>query len=493
MHKATTGGWSAVNLGEEIAFTNANTSVNKGDTLTQGGVTAVIERVVVQSGSLGAPINSGRLILSGRAGGNFAAGAATSTGGGSVTLSGAQTAITFAVPNGRFEFVNGNFGGQLASLNMYGCDGKNRAFEYDGSVFVPIASGMSSDAPEHIAIHQNQLFLSFKASLQHSAPGEPYSWNAIIGAGELAVGDDITGLVTQPGAEGGGALSILSKNSTYTLYGTGAIDWKLVSFKNEAGSYPYTAQLMSSRTIIFDDRGICDLATSQNYGNFEDATLSNQVKNEVNSKKSIASASTISREKNQYRIFFTDATGYYVTFAAGKVIGIMPITFANPVRCACSLESSSGEDLSFFGSTNGYVYQMDRGTSFDGESIEAFINLAYNFSQAPRIRKRFRQAAFEIEGDGYSEFNFSYELIYGTTLVQQPGSSRVIIDLGSTFWDSITWDSFYWDGQTIGPVETDMTGTGENYSISLISDSDYFRPHKISGVIVHFSDRRQLR
>lgn len=493
MHKATTSGWTAVSLGEQIEFTNANSSVGESDTLTQGGVTATIERVVVESGSLASGVNSGRLILSGRAGGNFAAGAATSTGGGSVTLGGAQTAITFAVPSGRFEFVNGNFGGSQATYCMYGCDGKNRAFEFDGTVFVPIRTGMTSDAPSHIAIHQNQLFLSFGASLQHSAPGEPYSWNAIIGAGELAVGDNITGLISQPGTEGGGALSILSRNSTYTLYGTGVTDWKLVSFKNEAGSYQYTTQQISGRTIIFDDRGICDLATSQNYGNFEDATLSNQIKNDLTIKNDLVSASAMIRNKNQYRLFFTDKTGYYVTFAAGKVMGIMPVFYDHAVRCACSSEISTGEEEAFFGSSDGYVYQMDKGTSFDGEVIEGLIYLSFNPSQAPRLRKRFRQASFEVRSEGYSEFNFLYELGYGDTLIRQPSAVSVPISASAASWDSFTWDSFYWDGRSLLPVEVDMTGTAENYSIILISRSDYFRPHKISGVIVHYSDRRQLR
>ena len=38
-----------------------------------------------------------------------------------------------------------------------------------------------------------------------------------------------------------------------------------------------------------------------------------------------------------------------------------------------------------------------------------------------------------------------------------------------------------------------MTGTGENVSIIIISNSDYFKPHKITGVLTHYSDRRQLR
>lgn len=493
MYKATTGGWSAVSLGEQIEFSNANTSVGEGDTLTQGGVTATIKRVVVESGSLGAGINTGRLILSGRSGGNFAAGAATSTGGGAVTLGGAQTAITFAIPGGRFEFVNGNFGGSQNTFCMYGCDGQNRAFEFDGTVFTPIRTGMSSDKPSHIAIHQNQLFLSFGASLQHSAPGEPYSWNAIIGAGELAVGEDITGLTTQPGTEGGGALSILSRNATFTLYGTGVTDWKLVSFKNEAGAYPYTHQRISGRTVIYDERGICDLATSQNYGNFEDATLSLQIKNDLTPKNSLTAASSIAREKNQYRIFFTDKSGYYVTMSSGKVMGIMPVLYAHAVRCACSAENSDGEEVAYFGSTDGYVYQFDKGTSFDGTEMEAYIYLSYNFSGTPRQRKRFRQASFEVKGEGYSEMNFSYELSYGGTSLIQPGTVNIPIDLGAATWDSFTWDAFYWDGKPLAPIEADMTGTGENISIIIISNSDYFKPHKISGVLTHFSDRRQLR
>jgi hypothetical protein len=42
MYKSTASGWSAVTLGEEISFTNANASVGDGDTLTQGAVTATI-------------------------------------------------------------------------------------------------------------------------------------------------------------------------------------------------------------------------------------------------------------------------------------------------------------------------------------------------------------------------------------------------------------------------------------------------------------------
>src|SRR5207253_7835333 len=88
MYKATPAGWVAVPLGEEIIFTNANTSVQEGAVLTQasGAQTALIARVVLETGSLASGTNTGRLILKNRTGTGFAAGAATTTGTGAGTL-----------------------------------------------------------------------------------------------------------------------------------------------------------------------------------------------------------------------------------------------------------------------------------------------------------------------------------------------------------------------------------------------------------------------
>lgn len=493
MYKATNAGWVGVDLGEEIEFTNASANLVEDETLTQGGVTATIERVVIQSGSLDSGENSGRLILSGRAGGNFSAGAAT-TPSGTVTLGGQASSIGLPNVNGTFEFVNANFGGTSGTLRMYGVDGQNRGFEFDGTVFVPIETGMVDDAPSHVAVHQNQLFYSFGASVQHSAPGDPYMWSPIVGAGELALGDDVEGFAPVPGTGSSGAMAIMSRNSTYTLYGTGVIDWNLVSYKNEAGGYARTLQLVSGRWVMFDERGICDLRTSQNYGNFEDSELSTLIKNELTSKTALDSTSVIIRNRNQYRLFFSDRSAFYVTFSGGNVMGIMPMLYNHPVVCACSAELSNGSEVMYFGSDDGYVYQMDKGTSFDGEAIEAYIYLSYNHSGSPRAKKRYRQAALEVSLEGYSSLYFNYELMYGTeTKLAQPVASAVTFNLTTGVWDTGYWDTGYWDGRLLDLAECDMTGSAENCSLILTSSSDSIFPHRISGAIVHYSDRVQMR
>lgn len=493
MHKATGSGWVAVTMPEEVSFTNADVNVGDGDTLTQGGVTATIARVVLQTGSLESGVNTGRFIITGRSGGNFAAGAATSTGSGTVTLSGAQTAVSFAVPSGRFEFCNYGFSGSSAQ-RMYGCDGKNRCFEFDGTTLVPIATGMTgvADAPTHICVHKNHLFVSFGNSVQHCRPGYPYQWNVIVGAGEIAMGDTVSAFQVQPGGQGEAALAIFTRNQFSILYGKTVDDWNLVPFRFESGCLPYTAQFMAS-SIYLDDRGLTSLAAVQAYGNFEDATISKLIQPWLRERKALAVDSCVVRAKNQYRLFFSSGDALYVTMDGGKVLGMMPQLFTHIPTCVCSSEQNNGDEVIFFGASNGMVYQMEKGTSFDGDEIDAWLNLVFCNFGSPRRNKRFRHATFEVAGDGYAEFLFSYELGYGSADIAQPGEQSITTALNPAYWDSFTWDSFTWDGTALLPARADIAGSAENLSIKIRSKSDYFDPLRVSGALIQLSMRGDLR
>jgi hypothetical protein len=492
LYKSSVTGWTAVSLNEEIYFTNANTSVGDGDTLTQGGVTATVARLVLQTGSLASGVNTGKLIISGRAGGNFAGGAATSTGGGTLTLTAVQTAITF-LPSGRFETVQYNFTGSTNTKRVYGCDRVNRAWEFDGTTLVPIDTGMTVDVPSHITAHKYQLFLSFYGSVQHSVPGLPYQWSAIVGASEIALGDDVTGFMVQPGGASEAALAIFTRNNIATLYGSGVSNWQLIPTDQEAGAIAYTIQRLGP-TLMMDDRGLTSLQATQAYGNFQSATLSKLIHSWLKDKRTLAQASCVARDKNQYRLFFSDNSALYVTMDNGQVVGMMPMLLVDEVTTIWSGEMLDGSEAIFFGSSDGNVYQMEKGTSFDGDAIEAYVYLHFHHSKTPRQRKRYRKASFEVAGEGYAEFNFSYELGYATSLIEQPGTTTVTAALSPSFGTADSGSrSFQWDGAQLLPAEVEMTGTAENVSIHVGSNSDYFEPLKISGAILHYSMRRALR
>jgi hypothetical protein len=503
--KSSAAGWTQVTLHKEIAFTAGGaTEPAEGTTLTQGGVTATIKRVVRTSGSWAANTAAGRLIITTPAGGNFAGGAATD-GAINFTLTAIQTAIVI-LPTGRYECKVDNFSGGSSTKRVYGCDCVNRGFEFADDIYVPITTGMTTDAPTHVECHKKQLFYFFASSVQHSAPGFPYVWSAVLGASEIAVGDNGTGFQSQPGGSSGvgtvatGAMTIFCRNLTYTLYGSGVSDWNLVPYRRELGAYAYSIQDVGY-TLFLDDRGVTTLRTAQEFGNFTHSAITTRVRTWLNSRRSTITESCVSRDKSQYRVFFSDGYALFIT-VSGKQPAIMVVRFPKVVSCAFSSEESDGTESIFFGSTDGMVYQMEKGTSFDGDAIVSNINLTWDFLGSPQLIKRFHSAALEVAGTGYSSFSFTYKLGYGSTSIAQPSSDTAVADLDpdeevTSFsyaqWDSMTWDDFVWDGQTLMPSQVDMGGEGENLSIIIRGNSDYHEAVRYSGALIMWAPRRYIQ
>lgn len=491
MYKSSVTGWTLVAFEYFVTYTVGNGSVDDGDTLTQGGVTATVRRVLVRTGALAGGTAVGSLVISAPAGGNFAAGAATTTGGGTLTLDGVQTAVTLS-PGGTFEFTNENFGGAITTPRMYGCDGVNKGFEFDGNYFVPIPTGMVVDTPNHITGHKKHLFFSFMGSVQHSGIGAPYTWSVTLGASEIVMGDTVTAFSKQPGSATEAALAIFSRNRLSILYGSSSANWSLTPYREDLGAFPGTVADVG-KSVFLDDRGITDIRTSQEYGNFAHAVMSDRVRRFINQFRSLAITSCASRDQSQYRLFFSNRYALYLTLIGNRVIGILPQLFTDVARCVCSLETNDGTEVMLFGTDSGFVMQMDKGTSFDGGAIDAYIVLSYTFSKSPRAQKRYRDALIEVTGEFYTEFYFGYTLGYESTEIQQPADQSVVMSFLPSYWDTMVWDSFYWDGRALIPSVADLRGEAENISMSFRQNDDYFDSFTITGVVLHYTPRRQLR
>lgn len=490
LYKSSAAGWVNVPYFYEVSFTAASVAPAEGATLTQGGVTATVKRVVLQSGAYLGGTAAGRMIISVAAGGHFAAGAFT--GGMTGTCSGAETAITFAT-GGKFETIKANFSGGLSTFRIYGCDGQNRAFEFDGTVLTPISTGLGADdKPKHIIAHKNYLFLSVQTSVMFSAPGLPYDYTALSGAGEIAVGDNVTGMIEAPGAATTATLFIFGRSNTFILYGTSAASFNLTSYNTGSGAIDYSAQNMA-QTLVMDDRGAISLQTTLNFGNFNTATLTHNIIPFINAHRTRLSCSTLNRIKSQYRIFFSDGYGLYITIVNGQWIGSMPVYFAHIPYCAIEDKLSTGEEATYFGGEDGYVYQLDKGTSFDGSNIYYYLELAYNASGNNRMLKGYRRAAVEVQGNGYSAFNFGYKLGYASVDIAQPTDAQYASAFSLPYWDSFTWDQFVWDGNSLMPSECEMQGEAENVSISIRGDSNYHGSYTLNGITLHYLPRRLLR
>jgi len=265
-----------------------------------------------------------------------------------------------------------------------------------------------------------------------------------------------------------------------------------VTYTEELGAFERTLQRME-QIMFLDDIGVTMMRAAYTFGNFASAAISNRVRTFVQTQRSLTVGSCLIRDKNQYRIFFSGGYVLMVTITNGKLRGMMPALFSHPATAICHGELSNGDPAAFFGSSNGMVYQMEKGTSFDGGAIEAYIYVAFNFPSGQGVRNRFRHASFEVRGLGYTEFAFSYDIDYATSLIDQQGSVTKTVDLSAVNWDTFTWDAFTWDGITLTPQEASMNGTGQNVSLKISTSGDYFWPIRFSGVTLKYTPRRLMR
>lgn len=491
IYKSSTSGWVNIPLQSTVAFTaGGGAQPQVGDTLFQGPASATIMAVMITGGTITGNTAVGTLAVSTPNLG-FSAGAATTSSGMTLTLSGAQQPIVIE-PGGTYEWAKYNFGGQLATRAIWGCDGVNRAFMFDGVTYAPIDSGL--DRPAHIAAHKGHLFLAQDSSTIYSADGEPFRYSAVDNAGEVGTGDTVTAMLTLPGNESTAALGIWMRSTTGVLYGTGATTFNFVVFQAGTGANERSVQNLYD-TIAFPDLGIVSLAATLNYGNFASNTLTKNIQPFINQQRTKISASTVNRTKGQYRVFFEDGYALYLTFANQTYLGAAPMLFPNPVATIDEDTTVIGEEVTYFGASDdlGYVYQLDKGPSFDGGILYAYFVGAWDYIKTPRFLKQYRCASIEMQGSAYAAIAFNYGLGDNSTLIGQPSAVSYTSSFSPALWDAAFWDNFFWDGQTVAPTYADMTGTAQDVQPTITSTTNYIQPFIVSSIIYQYSMRRRLR
>jgi hypothetical protein len=490
MYKATTGGWVQVTFGTELQFTNGTAAIAIGDTITgaTSGATASVVNVLIRTGSWGSAA-AGTLIIT-PISGSFVNSETIKVGGSNkATSASASTAIS-RLPGGRLEIINANFTGSTQTQKMYGTDGVNPCFEFDGTNYTHIRTGMASDSPLHLAFFKHCLCLSFNASFQISAIGNPYAWTAVLGAAEITTGEKITGLQIQGGTAAGGALTVFTAGQTYTLYGNSTADFKLSPSIWELGYADYTMQQVSNNTFGLTSRGIHSLITTLAYGDFDYASVSHAVQPYIAARRGMQTASIANKNRDQYRVFFNDGTALVLGLTGDKINGLMPLNYGKVVRVIANSTLTNGTEVTFFGSDDGYVYQDYSGTSFDGNPIEAWIRPAFNHSKSPLVRKTYRRAIFEVKPEGFSSVTIGYDLGYATPNVLSPVQSLSNQILGGGFWDQFYWDNFTWDAPVVSSVNMTLDGTEKNISFLFYSNRAQDKSHTVQGVTLLYTPRR---
>lgn len=386
------------------------------------------------------------------------------------------------VHNGRHEFDEGNVTGTEGGRALYGVGG-GKPFEIKGGTLTELA-----DAPAgalFIALHRNHLFLGFtQGSIQHSGIGDATNWDAATGgAGEIGVGQTLNGLLRGRG----GTLHAICRDSIQTLYGTSATDWQLDVTIPNSGGRAYSAQNLLQPYFVAE-RGIASLEAADSFGDFRPmqpgALIEPIFTRDDYANRIVASA--ISKTRAQYRIFFNDRSGIYLSPA-----GITTVRFPHQVAVTHSAELDDGRERLLFGDDEGRVCLMG-GNTFAGEPIEAFLTLAYNNLRTPNIRKRFRRVFWDVRAGSNASISILPDYDYGTIEAGIPRREFLQFLLGGGLWDVDNWDEFSWSVPSLGQEPMNIAGTASSVNFAIYSKSSD-PPHEILGYDIHFAERRRRR
>lgn len=500
MHKATTSGWSAITFGKELQFDGAVGEITEGQTVTglTSGATGVVKRALLRTGTWSAS-GVGTLVFDSITG-TFQNNEAIQVGGVTkVTADGADAAITL-LPGGKFEFEIINFFGSAGTERLYCADGVNKLGEFDGTRWVPIRTGSTPDTPKFVKEHKKHLVVAIGGSVVTSGTGEPYSWTALTGAAELGTGQTITGLSPEVGDASTGAMLVLTEKKGFMLYGNDTSDFNLVPHSPKSGGKAYTVQNLGYSHFL-STRGVTQLMATQAFGNFQISVLTNDIQPLIDEKRGKEIASCVILNTNQYWIFWNDGTGIIMQVkqssnANAPTIGAsLPFDYGEDrvMNVVYSFVDSSGIDRLLAGATDGYVYELNRGTTLDGDSMRFHLMLHFNHSGSLRMRKHYVRTVFQVESQAYAEMKVGYDLGFGKRGISQSDQvSKTINGMGG-FWDTFTWDQFVLDSPVVDEINVHTPGNGDSIALIISGDSEITEPFTLQTCTPYFKINRPER
>jgi hypothetical protein len=521
MFKATLGGWEAQSFGSMLPFTLGTAEFVAGEYVAgvTSGAAGRIERVILREGVWDGTA-SGYLIIS-RIVGTFASAEIIISGAGSATGQPTQTITMLA--GGRYDFSNHNFYGATDRARMYFCSGADTAFEWNGSVLTPIHTGITSgdvalgvvyllapeapiaagqtilaaddsviimsaqfDAPTFVTHFMNHLFLGFSSgTLLNSSLGEPLEYVTTTGAGEIAFGQPITGLLTAAST----SLVVFAQNRIDYITGTDSASFELRPVSDVAGAQPYTVQQLDT-PVYLDDSGLRQMPTTAAFGDWRMGSMTPLIESLIRQKRDTdiqPVGSIVIKGKDQYRLFWADGSGLTVYIGRKNP---EPLPFKLPVLpyCACNGEVEIGQgDRLFIGCQDGFVYEQSRGTSFDGEPITSYIRLPFTAAGSPAQHTRWTKATFELDTPDDITIGVAFHVDYARGVGGE--KTDVEVDAGTSIITTGDYSEIDWTQPVEGRLEYHLAGIGPNIAATLVHSASNKRPHTISSQTYNFSRR----
>src|SRR6056300_1764980 len=324
---------------------------------------------------------------------------------------------------GKVRFLKYDFDGTEKLMLV---DGTGKPYRFDGTTFEQLTA-LPSDlsGTSFIVNFKNHIFFGNGKNLAYTAPYKDNDLTIANGGGIINVADEITGLSVFREQ-----LIIFSESSINVLNGNSVADFQMQPVSRDLGCVASdTIQEIGGDVIFLGPDGLRLFSATDRIGDFSLAAVSKTIQDEM--LDLITSSpdgfmSTVIREKSQYRIF-----GYNVGYTNASAKGIAATQLQegmafNDLRGfnvnAIDSEYVGRTELIYFGASDGYVYRMEQGNSFDGEKIQATFATPYVPLGDPNVRKTIYKGITYLDVNGEVDIRYSLKFDFDQQNAVQPNS-----------------------------------------------------------------------
>ena len=364
---------------------------------------------------------------------------------------------------------------------IVGVDGTNYPFIYDGSTF-KVLSDKTTDilGAQFVVSHKNQLFFAKDEKIIFTAPYSDDDFTPASGAGIINVGGVITGIIVFRET-----LIIFTEKTISQLSGTTIQDFSLQPITKNVGCVASdTIQEVGGDVMFLGPEGLRLLGATDRIGDFSLGVVSKSIQPEMTSLISAHStfASCIIKQKSQYRIFgyndnitASNAKGILGTQITGEATG--NIAWAELVGFKCYVADSDYQNQTetiVFANSDGYVYEMEQGNSFNDSNIIASFATPYVPINDFRIRKTFYKLYLYTDPQGSVTTSVNLKLDFDDQGSIQPSTITLSNSAGSVgFYGSsgAKYGTTVYGDKLKKQFQTQVIGSGFSVSLQFVSDS----------------------
>jgi hypothetical protein len=250
--------------------------------------------------------------------------------------------------------------------------------------------------------------------------------------------------------------------------------------------------------------GLRLLSGTDRFGDYGIGAVSKVIQSEMLSfiAASTSFASVVIREKSQYRIF-----GYSQSVTAANALGILgtqtlldqqgQISWAElrGIRAyVANGEYFNKIETTVFAHSDGFVYKMESGDSFDGANIIAEFSTPYVPMQDPRIRKTFYKLILYTDPIGSVTTAVNLKLDFDTENVIQPETiilSNTTATTATYGGQLSTYGTVVYGEKLRKVFETQVIGSGFAVALQFVSNSQD-PPYSLDSATLEYAtfDRR---